>query len=138
MMPLMSAEGGNVIRREFRAGLSQRRFLFITFPPVGSKAVRRVMKLNIKLRDGFDHDNVSIKVDGRDVYKKSGVTSDPTISFADSADVETDNEEVKLEVTVEGETKSKTINTRATPFIEVWRTQDNFELRESANEVPMM
>ena len=96
------------------------------------------MKLNIKLRDGFNDNDVSIKVDGRDVYEKSGVTSDATISFADSTDIETDDQEVKVEVTVEDETRAKTINVKATPFLEIWRSSENIELRASANEVPIM
>ncbi len=96
------------------------------------------MKLNIKLRDGFNDDKVSIKVDGREVYEKSGVTSDLTVSFADATDVETEKENVKVEVSVEGETEQKTVNVKETPFVEVWRSPGKLDLRESAKEVPML
>ena len=40
------------------------------------------MRLSVKLRDGFSNDTVTIKVNEKEVYRKSGVGTDLTISFA--------------------------------------------------------
>lgn len=97
------------------------------------------MKLSVKLRDGFNDDKVSIKVDGREVYSESGVSTDLSASFADAVEISVEQPVVKLEVAVEGgETEEKEIRVEDTPFVDVWRTDQKMELRESQNEVPML
>ncbi len=44
---------------------------------------RNTMRLSIKLRDGFSNSAVSIRVDGAEVYKKSALSTDLTISLAE-------------------------------------------------------
>jgi len=97
------------------------------------------MRLSVKLRDGFNDDTVSITVNGKEVYRKSGVNTDLTISFADAVAVPVKNSPVTLEVAVEGrQREQKEINVRATPFVEVWCTAGGMELRASKEEVPML
>jgi hypothetical protein len=97
------------------------------------------MVLHIKLRDGFSNDTVSIKLNGKEVYRKSGVTTNLTISFADAVEIPVEESVVKLEVAVEGgQRKKKEIQVRETPFVDVWVIEGKMELRESKEEVPML
>jgi hypothetical protein len=97
------------------------------------------MKLILKLRDGFDNDTVQIKANGREVYHKSGISTDLTISFADSVEIDVRKSIVDLEVTVEGgEKQKKEIDVKKTQFVEVWCIDGKMELRASHDEVPMM
>jgi hypothetical protein len=69
-------------------------------PPVapGNTAMH---PLHIALQDGFRQHSVAITVDGRDVYNKSGVTTDLRISRADAVDVEVAQPRVRIEVVVD-------------------------------------
>lgn len=97
------------------------------------------MILHVKLRDGFSNDTVSIKVNGKEVCRKSGVRTNLTISFAGAVEVSVEEPVVKLEVAVEGGQKQeKEIRVRETPFIDVWVIEGKMELRESKDEVPML
>lgn len=96
------------------------------------------MKLNIKLRQGFDNDKVSIKVNEREVYDKSGVTTDETIAFADSTEIDVDKKQANISITVGDESAKKAVDLEETPFVEVWRSADKLDIRTSKNEVPMM
>jgi hypothetical protein len=97
------------------------------------------MQLSIKLRDGFNNDTVTIRVNGKEVYRKSGVKTDLTISFADAVEVPVEASPVELEVAVEdGPMKTKQIQVPATPFVNVWISEGEMELRASAEDVPML
>lgn len=97
------------------------------------------MILHVKLRDGFSNDTVTIIVNGKEVYRKSGVSTDLTISFADAVEVPVEESVVKLEVAVEGgQREEKEIRVRETPFVDVWFIEGTMELRESKDEVPML
>jgi hypothetical protein len=97
------------------------------------------MRLVIKLRDGFNNDTVTIRLNGREIYSKSGVRTDLTISFADSVEVPVDESIVNVEVAVRGgPTATKEIRVADTPFVEVWIIEGKMELRESKGEVPML
>jgi len=97
------------------------------------------MRLFVKLRDGFSNDTVTIKVNGKEVYHKSGVSTDLTISFADAMEVTVEQSIIKLEVTVEGgPMATKEVRVQETPFVDVWVIEGKMELRESNEEVPMV
>jgi hypothetical protein len=97
------------------------------------------MQLHVKLRDGFKNDTVSITVNEKEVYRKSGVTTDLTISFADAVEVPVEESVVKLGVAVEGgQSVQKDIRVRETPFVDVWFIEGRMELRCSKDEVPML
>jgi len=97
------------------------------------------MSLSIKLRDGFSDDTVTIKVNGEEVYRKSGVSTDLAISFADALEAPAEQSIVQLEVAVEGgPTQTKEVRVRETPFVDVWFVEGEIELRASKDEVPML
>lgn len=100
---------------------------------------RTMMRLSVKLRDGFSNDTVTIKVNEKEVYRKSGVSTDLTISFADAVEVPVEQSIVQLQVAVEGgQTKTKEVRVRETPFVDVWIIEGKMELRESQEEMPML
>lgn len=97
------------------------------------------MLLHIKLRDRFTNDTVTIIANEKEVYRKSGVSTNLTISFADAVDVPVETAVVKLVVSVEGAQRAeKVIQVKDTPFVDVWLTEGRMELRESSDEVPML
>jgi len=97
------------------------------------------MTLHVKLRDGLSNDTVTITVNGKAVYRQSGVSTDLTISLADAVDVPVEDPVVKLEVAIEGAQKEeKEIHVQETPFVDVWVIEGQMELRESKDEVPML
>lgn len=97
------------------------------------------MHLDVKLRDGFKDDTVVIEVDGREVYQRSGVNTDLTISFADGLNLELPGPTIHLEVAVtNGPRASQEIDLRETPFVGLWRSEAGLEIRATADEVPML
>jgi len=56
--------------------------------------------LRIDLQEGFDSDVVAIRVDGKEVYRKSGVTTMLQISLADSVEVDAGDATASVEVEV--------------------------------------
>lgn len=97
------------------------------------------MQLSIKLRDGFNNDSVVMRADGKEIYRKSAVSTDLSISFADAVEVTTDATRMTIQVELaSGESASKSIPVQETPFIEVWNIDRHLEIRTSTVEVPMM
>jgi hypothetical protein len=97
------------------------------------------MQLSVKLRDGFKNDTVTITVNGKEVYRESGVTTNLTISFADAVEIPVQEPIVRLGVAIEGGHKAtKEIPVRETPFVDVWAHTGTIEIRSSAEETPMM
>ncbi len=97
------------------------------------------MHLFIKLRDGFNHDTVTIRVNDREVYHQSEVTTDLTISFADSLEVLVEDTVAKVEVVVEGGlTGTNEVLVQETPYLDVWIIEGKMELIASHEETPML
>ncbi|MBI5473919.1 MAG: hypothetical protein HY961_16395 [Ignavibacteriae bacterium] len=97
------------------------------------------MQLSVKLRDGFSNDSVTIYVDGTEVYRKSGVTTDLSTSTADVFELTITDTIVKFEVSVAGgPPKAKYIRIRETPFVEVLMIGGDVEIRASREEIPML
>lgn len=97
------------------------------------------MRLIIKLRDGFKNDTVSIRLNNNEVYRRSDVSTDLTISFADAVEIPVEQSVVSVEVEVKGkQICKKKIRVKETPFIEVWLVEGRMELRESDEETPML
>ena len=46
------------------------------------------MLLHVALQDGFRGDSVRIEVNGREIFRKEGVTTVTQISFADSVEID--------------------------------------------------
>jgi hypothetical protein len=77
--------------------------------------------LHIALQDGFRNDSVSIKVDGRTVFEKAGVTTNLTISYAEAVDVAMSNATAVVEVSVPSRAQAaqRTINVLETQYLAV-------------------
>jgi len=97
------------------------------------------MTLHISLRDGFQNDAVTIRVNGKDVYRKSGVTTDLTISFADSVEVPVETGTARVEVAVQGgQHGSAEVRVADTPFVAVQILNGTMEFRTSREQMPML
>ena len=97
------------------------------------------MTLQVALRDGFRDDTVTIKVDGKEVYRKSGVSTDLTISFADSVEVSVAGATARLEVSVAGgQSRSEEVRVAETPFVAVQVLDGTMEFRKSKEPIPML
>lgn len=106
---------------------------------VASDTARTNMKLRIRLRDGFRGQAVTVTLDGKEIYRKSGVTTDLAVSYADAVEASVDAAPVTLAVRVEnGAAASADIDPRQTPFVDVWIVDGKMELRGSAVEAPML
>lgn len=100
---------------------------------------RNTMQISIKLRDGFSNSAVNIRVDGAEVYSKSAVSTDLTISFADKIEVPVQKARVSLEVSVVGgPTGSVAVSPGETPFVDVAIVDGVMSLRASKTETPML
>lgn len=110
-----------------------------TATAVASDTGRTSMKLRIRLRDGFRNQTVAISLDGKEIYRKSGVTTDLSISYADAVEASTDAAMVTLAVKVEnGPAASTDIDPRRTPFVDARIVDGKMALRGSALEAPML
>jgi len=58
-----------------------------------------VANLHVALQDGFDDDTVEVRIDGRTIYRRDGVTTLTQISRADALDVEVDGQ-VNVEISL--------------------------------------
>lgn len=97
------------------------------------------MTLRVRLGEGFQNNTVSVRVDGREVFSKSGVSTDWTISRADAVDVKIGAASVQLEVTIEGRPRvMRTIDPEQTPFVEVRLVNDDLQLLPMGEEPPML
>jgi hypothetical protein len=97
------------------------------------------MTLHVALRDGFRNDTVTIKVNGKEVYRRSGVTTDLTISYADSVEVLVEGTTVRLEVAVDGgQTGSEEVRVAETPFVAVRILEGTMEFQKSKEQIPML
>jgi len=107
--------------------------------PGSTSEERRVMTLRVRLGEGFQNNSVSVLVDGKQVYGRSGVSTDWTISRADSVDVKTGADSVRLEVSVDGGPPAvRAIEPARTPFVEVRFVNGELQLHALEQEPPMM
>jgi hypothetical protein len=74
--------------------------------------------LHIALQDGFAGDTVSIRLDGREVYRKDGVRTDLRISRADGIDVPA-AAGANVEVQARGQMGSVLVDADRTPYLAV-------------------
>jgi hypothetical protein len=71
--------------------------------------------LHIALQEGFMGDDIVVRVQGEEVFRKEDVTTRPQIGYADSFDVEAEGEEVKVEVLLPLKKLSETIMVQVPP-----------------------
>jgi len=97
------------------------------------------MSLRVRLGEGFQNNTVSVRVDGDQVFHKAGVSTDWTISRADSVEVKTAEANVQLEVTVEnGPRAVQDVQPAQTPFVEVRLVSGELQLLPMDGEPPML
>jgi hypothetical protein len=100
---------------------------------------RKQMMLRVRLGEGFQNNTVSVRVDGKEVFRKSGVSTDWTISRADSLEVQLEAPSVQLEVTVDdGPRVARAIEAAQTPFVEVRFVNGELQLHAMGEEPPML
>ena len=110
-----------------------------TRPAVFTREERFAMRLNVKLRDGFQNETVAAFANGKEVFHKDGVRTDLTISLADSFEIEVEGPAVELGVAIAGGPRAtRVIQVAETPFVEVTKGAGALAIRASAEEVPMM
>ena len=82
--------------------------------------------LHIALHDGFQGHTVTITLDGKEVYKKSSVTTNIAISRADSFDVQVASNKVRIEVSIEpgGHKGSTELDATEYPFVAITSERD--------------
>lgn len=97
------------------------------------------MTVSIRLGEGFQNDTVTVRVNGEQVYHRAGVSTDWTISRADSVDMQTDAESVALEVSVQGgPSLIQAIDPAQTPFVEVRLVSGELTFLPLGEEPPML
>ena len=75
--------------------------------------------MHIALHDGFNGQTVTISVNGREVYRRSGVRTDLRISRADAFETEVPQGTAEISVSVEpgGLNATTRIDTTANPYL---------------------
>jgi hypothetical protein len=76
-------------------------------------------QLHIALNDGFAGDQVAVRVDGREVYRKAGVKTDLRISRADAVDTEAADGGADVEIEARGKVSRVRVDPKATPYLGV-------------------
>ncbi len=108
-------------------------------PGTTTENARTVMMLRVRLGEGFRDNTVIVRIDGKEVYRKSGVNTNYTISYAGAVDVPTEAPTVRLEVAVEGGPNvAQDIRPGQTPFVEVRLADGALQFLPLNTEPPMM
>lgn len=66
--------------------------------------------LRIDLQDGFEGDNVIVKINSKEVYRKEGVKTELTLGYADSLEVEVAEGHCIVEVALPGKGIAESIS----------------------------
>jgi hypothetical protein len=90
--------------------------------------------LHIALHDGFAGDAVTIRLAGREVYRKEGVRTDLRISRADGVDAPAPEGAATVEVQARGQTVATEIDAGATPYLAVSLDADGRPEFRTSNE----
>lgn len=107
--------------------------------PASTLEEGKVMTLRVRLGEGFQNNTVSVRIDGAQVYGRSGVSTDWTIARADAVDIKTGADSVQLEVSVDGGPPAvRAIEPARTPFVEVRFMNGELQLHALEQEPPMM
>lgn len=65
--------------------------------------------LHVALQEGFSDDTVEVRVNGAQVFRKSGVSTRTQIGFADSVETEVDADAVDLTISLPNKSLSKSL-----------------------------
>ena len=78
------------------------------------------MTLTVRLCDGFNDDTVTMEMDGKQVFHRTGVTTNPAISYAATVLLPVEPRSYNFSVTVVGRLHhEQRVNVVDTPFMDV-------------------
>ncbi len=93
---------------------------------------KRMPQLRIDLQEGFDNDTVVVRVDGPEVYRKSGVQTRVVVGVADSFEVTArDPAHVEVEVVTKKQSAAIDVKTAEYPYLGVSSTRTGLKLQPS-------
>jgi hypothetical protein len=98
------------------------------------KAEVRSVTLHIDLQDGFQNDEVIIRLDGKQVFHKSGVSTDARISRADGFEATSSKPSalVEFELPAKHTKASQSIKASETPNIGIYIRDGKAQIRAQA------
>jgi hypothetical protein len=67
-------------------------------------------KLRVDFQEGFTNDEIDLRLNGQELLKKAGVTTNRLLGLASSAEVEVPNGRVTIEITIPTKNLAKTIS----------------------------
>lgn len=88
--------------------------------------------LRIDLQEGFDNDSVAVRVDGAEVYRKTGVKTRPTVGVADSFEIEArDPAHVEIDVATKMHKVAIDLKVSEFPYLGVSCARGGLQLQPS-------
>jgi hypothetical protein len=77
------------------------------------------MVLHVDLQEGFSHDTVTVLVDGRQVFRKQNVSTNPSAGLAATAKATTDGDlaEVEIQVATRSTSDAKELDLQEFPYV---------------------
>jgi hypothetical protein len=96
--------------------------------------------LHIDLRDGFDHDDVVLKVNNREAARGSDVTTDLTISHAASFDVPAPEGRcaLRIEIPTRNLSSSLDLDPADTPYVAIFVREGRVDFHKLKEAMPML
>lgn len=93
--------------------------------------------LHIALQEGFSGDEVALRINGREIFHKTGVRTRTQIGFADSAEIEAPPGAVEVEIALPARNAVKQVRLQLTApcFLGVSVGEDN-TINTSCSERP--
>jgi len=96
--------------------------------------------LHIDLRDGFNHDDVILYLGDREAARRSGVTTDLTISHAASLEVPAPAgpSTLRIEVPEQHVWSSTDVDPAETPFVDIFLRDRQISFHKLKEAMPML
>jgi hypothetical protein len=96
--------------------------------------------LHIDLRDGFHYDDVLLYLDDREAARRSGVTTDLTISHAASIEVPAPagSSALRIEVPKQRASASTDVDPAETPFVSIFIRDRQISFHKLKEAMPML
>jgi hypothetical protein len=89
-------------------------------------------RLRIDLQEGFNNDTVAVRVDGAEVFRKTGVKTRPPVGVAESFEVEaSDPAHVEIEVATKQQSAAVDLHVSEFPYLGVSSSGGGLELNPS-------
>ena len=96
--------------------------------------------LHVDLRDGFKQDDVVLYLDNREVARRSGVTTNLTISHATSLEVEATQSPAMLRIDVPKQniSSSTVVDPMEMPFVAIFLRDGQVSFHQLKEAMPML